>query len=116
MPKECQHEYHDSDEMCRFEEFIAKIFVYQSAMFFVLMVFYRYSPDYTVRSKGKPGLDKECNDASPIEYKIFCKMLLHIMPPNMKHNEWKCVQEREDKEGIGDPSMEDLKSLVRNPR
>lgn len=41
-------------------------------------------------------------------------MILHVMPPNVVHNEWECVQERKDKEGVRDPSVEDLKLLVRN--
>lgn len=41
-------------------------------------------------------------------------MRLHVVPPNVVHDEWKCVQERKEKEGIGDPSVEDLKSLVGN--
>ena len=39
-------------------------------------------------------------------------MLLHVMPPNMINNEWECVHERKDEECIGNPSVEDLKSLV----
>jgi hypothetical protein len=43
-------------------------------------------------------------------------MALHVMPVNVIDNEGKCVHEGEDKEGVGDPSMEDLESLVRNSR
>jgi hypothetical protein len=41
-------------------------------------------------------------------------MRLHVMPPNVVHNEWERVQKGQDKEGIGDPSVEYLKSLVRH--
>lgn len=41
-------------------------------------------------------------------------MMLHVMPPDVVYNEWECVQERKDKKGVGNPSMEDLKPLVRN--
>lgn len=64
--------------------------------------------------KGKPRLKKECDNAGPIEYKTRSKMRLHIMPPNVVHNEWKGMQERKDKKGIGYPSVKDLESLIRN--
>lgn len=41
-------------------------------------------------------------------------MMLHIMPSYVVHNERKGVQQCEDKEGIGNPSVEDLKFLVRD--
>lgn len=43
-------------------------------------------------------------------------MVLHIMPPNMVHDEGERVQERKNKEGIRNPSVEDLKPLVRDSR
>jgi hypothetical protein len=43
-------------------------------------------------------------------------MGLHVMPPNVVHNEWEGVQKREDKKGIGNPSVKDLKSFVRDSR
>jgi hypothetical protein len=69
-----------------------------------------------VRSNGQPGLENERNDAGPVEYEIGSEMGLHVMRPNVEHNEWECMQERKDKEGIGNPSVENLKSLVRNSR
>lgn len=67
-----------------------------------------------MRRKGKPGLENQGNDAGPVEDKIRSEMVLHVMPPNVVHNKWKCMQERKDKEGIGNPSVENLKSFMRN--
>jgi hypothetical protein len=39
-------------------------------------------------------------------------MVLHVMPLNVVDNEGERVHECQDKEGIGNPSVEDLKSLV----
>jgi hypothetical protein len=36
------------------------------------------------------------------------------MPMDVVHNEGECVQERKNEKGISNPSMEDLKSLVRH--
>ena len=69
-----------------------------------------------MRCKCKPRLEDQCNDAGPVEDKIRSEVVLHVMPPDVVHNEWECVQERKDKEGIGNPSVEDLKSLVRDSR
>jgi hypothetical protein len=41
-------------------------------------------------------------------------MLLHIVPVDMVYNERERVHERQDEEDIGDPSVEDLESLMRN--
>ena len=66
--------------------------------------------------EGEPRLENKCDDAGPVEYKIRGEVFLHVMPPNVVHNEWECVQERKDEKGIGYPSVEDLKSLMRNSR
>jgi hypothetical protein len=39
-------------------------------------------------------------------------MEFHIMPMDMVHDEWERVQERQKKESIRDPAVEDLQSLV----
>lgn len=41
-------------------------------------------------------------------------MLLHIVPVDVVYDERERVHEGKDKEGIGNPSVEDLESLVRN--
>jgi len=71
-------------------------------------------PEDTVRSKCKPRLEDESNDASPVEYKAGRKVFFHIMPSNVINNERESVQKRENKKSIRYPSMEDLKLFVRN--
>jgi len=43
-------------------------------------------------------------------------MLLHVVPMNMVDNEGECVHECKDEEGVGNPSVEDLESLMRDSR
>jgi hypothetical protein len=71
-----------------------------------------HKPYAAMGRECKPCLNKDCDNAGPIEHKIISKVMLHIMPPNMVYDEWKGVQESKDKEGIGYPSVENLKSLV----
>lgn len=42
-------------------------------------------------------------------------MLLHVMLVNMIDYERECMHEAEYKEGVCNPSVEDLKFLMRNP-
>jgi hypothetical protein len=38
------------------------------------------------------------------------------MPVNVIHNKGECMHERKNEESIGDPSVKDLKPLMRNTR
>lgn len=69
-----------------------------------------------MRSKGEPCLKDQRNDAGPVKYEIGRKMVLHVMELDMIYDEWECVHESKDKKSIGNPSVEDLESLVRDSR
>jgi hypothetical protein len=69
-----------------------------------------------VRRKGQPRLEDQCDDAGPVEEEIASELFFHVMPTNVVHDEGECMQERQDKESVGNPSVENLKSLVRNSR
>jgi hypothetical protein len=72
------------------------------------------SPYGAVGCEGQPRLEDNRNDAGPVEQKIRGEMLLHIVPVDVVYDERERVHEGKDKEGIGNPSVEDLESLVRN--
>jgi len=116
MPKECHHEYHSSEEMCHLEELISKISMCQVSHLNTFRFVPRRSPNDTVRSKGKPCLGNQCNDSGPVEYETRRKMFFHVMPSDMVYNKRESVQQGKYKEGIGDPSVENLKPFVRDPR
>jgi hypothetical protein len=78
------------------------------------MSFQFHSPDCAVRCKGKPRLQDNCYNTSPVEKEIRTEMRLHIMRPNMEHDEGERVQERQGEEGVSYPSVEHLKLLVRD--
>jgi hypothetical protein len=65
-----------------------------------------------MRHEGKPCLEYQCNDTSPVEQKIRGEVLFHIVKVNMIHDKRKCMKERKDEESIRNPSVEDLQSLV----
>jgi hypothetical protein len=67
-----------------------------------------------VRCKGKPRLKNNCYNTCPVEKETRTEMVLHVMRPNMNHDERERVHERQYEEGIGDPSVEHLKLLVRD--
>lgn len=69
-----------------------------------------------MRCQGKPRLKYQRNDTGPVEYEARGEVLLHVMPPNMVHNKRESVHEREDKEGVRNPPVENLKFLMRNSR
>jgi hypothetical protein len=67
-----------------------------------------------VRRKGKPGLENQGDDTSPIEQKAHLKMHLHIVKSDMIDNKREGVQEIQYKKGVSYPSMKYLESLVRD--
>lgn len=69
-----------------------------------------------MRRKGEPCLKDQRNDAGPVEYKIGRKVVLHVIKPDVIYNEWECVHECKHEKRIGNPSVKDLESLVRNSR
>jgi len=68
VPEECHHEDDHGEEMCGLEEFIAKVSADSiSRDPHIDRLSHRDLPDYTVRCKGKPGLENNCNNACPVE-------------------------------------------------
>lgn len=62
--------------------------------------------------KGQPRLEDQRNDTGPVEEKGRGEMFLHVVPVDVIYNERERVHERKDEERIGNPSVEDLESLV----
>jgi len=75
MPEEGDHENYNSKNMRSFEELITE-----------------QRPNGTMRHKGKPGLEDDCDDTSPVKDKAGGKVLLHVVPANVIDDEWKGMQ------------------------
>lgn len=65
-----------------------------------------------MRHERKPRLEDQGNDTRPVKDQTRCEVAFHIPHMDMLHNKGERVYEREDKEGIRDPSVEDLQLLV----
>ena len=106
--------------MRRLEEFVAEVSVRYISRGFINIAFpsFRYHlPNHTVGCKGKPSLENQRNNASPVKYSAVHRHFHdHIMEPDVKDDEWESVHERKEEEGIGDPSVEQLQLLMRNSR
>lgn len=72
-----------------------------------------YLPDSGMRKKREPSLEYKRNNTCPVEEEVICEMLLHVIPMDVVYDERESMQQRKQKEGIGDPSMEYLESFVR---
>lgn len=53
-----------------------------------------------MRHEREPSLKDQCDDTSPVEQEAGSEVILHVMPVDMVHNEWECVEKRKDKESI----------------
>lgn len=73
-----------------------------------------YPPKWTKRCKGQPSLEYQSNDASPVENQTHFELHHHVVVANVEYNEWERVEQCEQKESVGYPSMEDLQLFVRN--
>lgn len=67
-----------------------------------------------MRHESKPRLADKRDNSSPVEQQISGEMALNVVPVDVVYDEWECVYQREKEEGVCDPSMEDLKPLIRN--
>lgn len=120
MPEKNYHKNNSGKEMRRLKEFVAEISMRYISHVFIknaFPAFVHYIPNHTVGCKGKPGLENQRNDASPVKYSAAHRHLHdHIMEPDVVDDEWKGMHERKEEEGIGGPSVEHLEPLMRNSR
>jgi hypothetical protein len=118
MPKKYYDEYNHCKKMCCFEKLVAKISTkrYQYTHNDMCSVV-SFIPDYTVRGKGEPSLEKKGNDAGPVEQGAHhCHLHDHVVPPDMVYDEGEGVHERKKEKGVCCPSVEDLNLLMRGSR
>jgi hypothetical protein len=67
-----------------------------------------------MRHKCEPCLEYDGDYSSPVEQQARRKVIFHVMPVDVIHNEWECMQKSQDKEGISNPSMKHLELFVRH--
>jgi hypothetical protein len=66
VPEEDYHENNDGEEVCRFKEFVTEMSMIRQTYDFESRI-QVHLPDHAMRRKGKPSLEDECDDTSPIE-------------------------------------------------
>lgn len=57
-------------------------------------------PNDTVGSKGKPGLQYDGHNTSPVKNEAHLELHNHIMKSDVKDDEWKCMHKGKHEEGI----------------
>ena len=112
MPEEDYHENNYGEEVCRFEELVTEMSMIRQSYDPESRILV-HLPDHAVGRKGKPSLEDECDDTSPIEQRTHHGHFHdHIMEANVEYNEWKGVHKCEQEERISYPSMKDLNLFV----
>lgn len=115
VPEECYDEDDGKEEVCCFEELVAKAPSHtdQRLSNSYTEVQNRALPDRAVRHESKPGLRYQCDDTGPVEKKTRSEVHFHVVPVDVVYDEGKSMQKRKDEEGVADPSVKDLETLVR---